>query len=75
MITKDKAIVNALRAYYIGEIEKAKANVNIFLENSVGVGEHPDVLESVTQLIEKIAQFEDNISVLDKHFNPTLPKI
>lgn len=75
MITKDKAIVNALRAYYIGEIEKAKANVNIFLENSVGVGEHPDVLESITQLIEKIAQFEDNISVLDKHFNPTLPKI
>lgn len=71
----NKAIVNALRAYYIGEIEKAKANVNIFLENSVGVGEHPDVLESITQLIEKIAQFEDNISVLDKHFNPTLPKI
>ena len=75
MITKDKAIANALIAFYIGEIEKAKANVNIFLENSVGVGEHPDVLESVTQLIEKIAQFEDNISVLDKHFNPTLPKI
>tara|TARA_B100000287_G_C20349465_1_gene669170 strand:- start:73 stop:291 length:219 start_codon:yes stop_codon:yes gene_type:complete len=71
----NKAIVNALRAYYIGEIEKAKANVNIFLENSVGVGEHPDVMESITQLIEKIAQFEDNISVLDKHFNPTLPKI
>ena len=53
----NKAIVNALRAYYIGEIEKTKANVNIFLESSVGVGEHPDVLESITQLIEKIAQF------------------
>ena len=44
----NKAIVNALRAYYIGEIEKTKANVNIFLESSVGVGEHPDVLESVS---------------------------
>ena len=64
----NKAIVNALRAYYIGEIEKTKANVNIFLESSVGVGEHPDVLE-------KIAQFEDNLTVLDKHFNPTIPKI
>jgi len=71
----NKTIINALRAYYIGEVEKAKANVNIFLENSVGVGEHPDVLESVTQLIEKIAQFEDNIAVLDKHFNQSLPKI
>jgi uncharacterized protein (DUF342 family) len=71
----NKAIVNALRAYYIGEIEKTKANVNIFLESSVGVGEHPDVLESITQLIEKIAQFEDNLTVLDKHFNPTIPKI
>ena len=71
----NKTIVNALRAHYIGEIEKAKANVSIFLENSVGVLEHPDVLESVTQLIEKIAQFEDNISVLEKHFNPQPPKI
>tara|TARA_X000000368_G_C22691862_1_gene562908 strand:+ start:39 stop:257 length:219 start_codon:yes stop_codon:yes gene_type:complete len=71
----NKVIVNALRAFYIGEIEKAKANVNIFLTNSVGVGEHPDVLDSVTQNIERIAQFEDNLSVLDKHFNQEPIKI
>lgn len=71
----NKVIVNALRAFYIGEIEKAKANVNIFLTNSVGVGEHPDVLDSVTQNIERIAQFEDNLSMLDKHFNQEPIKI
>ncbi len=71
----NKTIINALRAYYIGEVEKAKANVSIFLENSVGVGEHPDVLDSISNQIETIARFEDNIAALDKHFNQSLPKI
>ena len=38
-----------------GEIAVAKANVNVYLNHSVGIGEHPDVVEAIETQIEKIA--------------------
>lgn len=70
-----KVLIDALRAHYQGEIAKAKANVEVFLENNVGVGEHPDVVETISSEIVKIAAAEDNLSVLEKHFNQSLPRI
>lgn len=70
-----KVIIEALKAHYQGEIAKAKANVEVFLENSAGVGEHPDVVETISGEVEKIAAAEDNLNALEKHFNQTLPRI
>ncbi len=70
-----KVIIEALKAHYQGEIAKAKANVEVFLENSSGVGEHPDVVETISGEVEKIAAAEDNLNALEKHFNQTLPRI
>ena len=70
-----KVLIDALRAHYQGEIAKHKANVEVFLENSTGVGEHPDVVETINLEITKIAEAEDNLNVLEKHFNQTLPRI
>jgi len=70
-----KVIIEALKAHYQGEIAKAKANVEVFLENNVGVGEHPDVVETISGEVEKIATAEDNLNALEKHFNQTLPRI
>ena len=49
-----RAILNALRAKYEAEIAEADATANIYLENSVGIGEHPQHIEEVNKLIEKI---------------------
>jgi len=70
-----KVLIDALRAHYQGEIAKHKANVEVFLENSTGVGEHPDVVETISLEVTKIAEAEDNLNVLEKHFNQTLPRI
>ena len=70
-----KILIDALRAHYQGEIAKHKANVEVFLENSSGVGEHPDVVETISLEVTKIAEAEDNLNVLEKHFNQTLPRI
>lgn len=69
-----KILLNALRAYYVGEIEKHKANIEVFLENPTGVGEHPDVLETVSAEVMKVAEYEDALQVLNKHF-VGIPKI
>ena len=68
-------IIKALKAYYNGEIAKAKANVEIFLVAHAGVGEHPDVLETVDKLIGEIAEYDDKIMALDAHFNTDAPRI
>ena len=51
-----------------GEISKAKANVEIYLHNPVGIGEHPDVLGSIQAQLDVIAKAEERIDVINKHF-------
>ena len=64
-----RAILNALRARYEAEIAEADATVNIYLSNSVGIGEHPQHIEEVNKQIEKIANAKEKIDVLDE-FEP-----
>ena len=64
-----RAILNALRARYEAEIAEADATVNIYLSNSVGVGEHPQHIDEVNKLIDKIAQAKEKLEVLDE-FEP-----
>ena len=64
-----RAILNALRAKYEAEIAEADATANIYLENSVGIGEHPQHIDEINKLIDKIAQAKEKIEVLDE-FEP-----
>ena len=61
-------IVKALILKYEGEIAEAKANIEIYLHNPAGIGEHPEILESIDLQVAKIAEAEDKISTLQKHF-------
>tara|TARA_S200002703_G_scaffold156997_2_gene163832 strand:- start:203 stop:391 length:189 start_codon:yes stop_codon:yes gene_type:complete len=51
-----------------GEIAVAKANVDVYLNNSVGIGEHPDVVEAIETQIEKIAAAQEKIDTIRQHF-------
>ena len=64
-----RAILDALRARYEDEIAEADATANIFLDNSVGIGEHPQHIEEVNKQIEKIANAKEKLDVLDE-FEP-----
>ena len=64
-----RAILNALRARYEAEIAEADATVNIYLSNSVGIGEHPQHIDEVNKLVDKIAQAKEKLDVLDE-FEP-----
>ena len=58
----------ALKLYAEGQIELHKMNVEVYLTNPAGIGEHPDVMESVQNELGQIAEWEDQIFVLEKHF-------
>ena len=60
------AIIDALEARYEAQILEADATLKIYFENSVGIGEHPQHIEEVDKLIEKIANAEEKIKVLQQ---------
>ena len=64
-----RAILEALKARYEAEIAEADATANIYLENSVGIGEHPQHIDEVNKLVEKIANAKEKIDVLEE-FEP-----
>ena len=64
-----RAILEALRLKYEAEIAEADATANIYLDNSVGIGEHPQHIEEVNKLIDKIAQAKEKLDVLEE-FEP-----
>jgi hypothetical protein len=60
-----RAILDALAARYEAQIAEADATVKIFLENSVGIGEHPQHIDEVDKQFEKIAAAEEKLKVLE----------
>ena len=62
-------ILKALKASSEGNIEKARLNIEIYLKNPVGIGEHPDVLAAIIDQVDLISKEEERISVLQKYFD------
>jgi len=63
-----RQILEALKADAVGNIEKARLNIEIYLKNPVGIGEHPDVLAAIQDQIDIIAHEEERVEVLEKYF-------
>ena len=54
-----KGLIQALEDKYEAEISAAHAVINIYLTNSVGIGEHPQHLEEIDKQLEKISNAEE----------------
>ena len=63
-------IVQALNAKFQADKLKAIANLSNYLNNAVGVGEHPDVVEECEKLVTAITDANGKIETL----NEILPK-
>ena len=57
-------LLDALRKKYEGEIAAAKANINVYITNPVGIGEHPNLVAAVDSEIEKLTTATDKLNVL-----------
>ena len=62
-------MLDALVADAMGNIAKAKANIEVYLHNPVGIGEHPDVLAAIQEQLDIIAHEDERIEVINNHFN------
>ena len=60
------AILGALEARYEAQFITADATLNIYLASSVGIAEHPQHIDEVDKLTEKIASAEEKVKVLQQ---------
>lgn len=61
-------MIIALEKKYVSDIAHAKANISVYLNNPVGIGEHPDLVSAIDSQVELIAHASDKLEVLQKHY-------
>ncbi len=61
-------MIKALIAHAQGDIEKHKANIEVYLSNPAGIGEHSDIMEAMEHELDMIAKYMDQIEVIQKYF-------
>ena len=60
--------INVLKLIYEAQVASAKVDIDNYLDNSVGVAEHPNLMDSLDHLVTKLSTIEDKLSSLEKNF-------
>jgi hypothetical protein len=61
-------LIKALLSHAQGEINYHKANVNVYLNNPVGIGEHSNVVGAIADELDQIAKYHDQVEVIERYF-------
>ena len=64
-------IINALRKKYEADIAAAQANIQVYIDNPTGIGEHPDLVSAVDEQIQVMAEAADKLGIIDVYFVET----
>ena len=62
-------MLEALKKRYEAQIAESIATLNIYVKNSVGIGEHPQHLDEVDKLLQVIVDAEEKIKVIERWVN------
>ena len=63
-------MLDAFIAYCEGNIEKTKIDIEVYLNNPVGIGEHPDIMEALEKKMQELAEYDELLSVAHQYFRP-----
>ena len=61
-------LLEAFESHARGHIDKHVANIEVYLTNPVGVGEHPDIIESIETEMKQVAEYDDMLEMVQKYF-------
>ncbi len=59
-------LIEALKKRYEAQIAESEATIDIYLDHSVGIGEHPQHLDEMDKLFEKIATAKEKLDILEE---------
>lgn len=61
-------LIEAVRKHAEGHILKHRANVIVYLNNPVGIGEHSDIIDAIEIELAEMSKYQDQLDMLDKYF-------
>ena len=63
---RDK-LIKALLSHAQGDIQKHLANVEVYLTNPAGIGEHSDIMEAIEHELNQVAKYQDQVDVIQRY--------
>jgi len=60
-------IIKAVQSHAKGHIDKHLANIEVYLNNPVGIGEHPDIIGAIEIELKAISEYEDQLEIISKY--------
>jgi hypothetical protein len=64
-----KKLLEAVRLHAQGHVSKHLANIEVYLVNPTGIGEHSDIIEAIEIELEQVAKYQDQLDILTQYFN------
>ena len=61
-------LLNASKTHFEAHIEKHRVNVENLLQNSVGIGEHGDIMDTIEKELEEMSKYHDLLEILSTYF-------
>ena len=61
-------LITALIAHAHGDIQKHVVNIEVYLNNPVGIGDHSNIVEAIEKELNMISKYRDQIDVINKYF-------
>lgn len=63
-----KKLLEAVRLHAQGHVSKHLANIEVYLVNPTGIGEHSDIIQAIEIELEQVAKYQDQLDILNKYF-------
>ena len=60
-------LLTAFKSHAKGHIDKHIANVEVYLHNPTGIGEHSDIIEAIETELKQVAEYDDLLEMVKKY--------
>ena len=61
-------LIKAVKTHAQGHVDKHVANIEVYLANPAGIGEHSDIVEAIEIELEQIAKYQDQLDIIKQYF-------
>lgn len=66
-----ETLLKAVISHAQGHVNKHLANIEVYLNNPAGIGEHSDIVEAIEIELKAVAEYDDQIEMIKKYFVKT----
>jgi hypothetical protein len=63
-----ETLIKAVVSHAQGHINKHLANIEVYMTNPAGIGEHSDIIEAIEMELEQVAKYDDQVEMIKKYY-------